>query len=235
MKNIKSESALSRISMMAVAIMALSLSGCGRYYDWTSAQFDQVMYRSVHDDVIDPYVQSIDQYDGFATVGHFDILWYARPVVQWYFKQYGDRVGACAEVWKKLYNEHIIEQHQRIVFYVLVPYADTTLKPQFSIEKSDIATWSPVLYIDGQEHQPIEIKKVLRVAPELAQVFASRYDPHYRVLYYIAFQRCPSETADHLAHAQDLCLVLRSVSYEVEGCWTPECLERHRRINEPLQ
>lgn len=223
-----------RIYIAGVVIM-LSLSGCRRYYDWANAQFDQVGYRCVYDDVIDPYVQSIDQYDGFATVGHFDLLWYARPVLHWYFKHYGDRVGSCSQAWQKLYNEQILEQQQRIVFYVLMPYADTTLKPQFSIEKSDIALWYPVLYIDGKEHQPIEIKKVLRVAPELIQIFASRYDPHYRTLYYIAYKRCPNESEDYLAHAQELCLVLRSAEYEVEGCWTPECLERHRRINEPLQ
>jgi hypothetical protein len=220
---------------LCVVVMILGLSGCRRYYEWGRAQFDQVMYRDVHDDVIDPYVQSIDQYDGFTTVGHFDVLWYAQPVMRWYFKQYGDRVGACSDAWKKLYNEQSIEQQQRIVFYALLPYTDTTLKPQLSIEKSDISTWYPVLYIDGKEHQPIEIKKVLRVQPELAQIFASRFDPHYRVLYYIAYRRSCDETRDYLAEAQDICLVLRSASYEVEACWTPECLERHRRINEPIQ
>lgn len=234
MKKISNKIMKYRMCIMG-ALIVLFFSGCRRYYDWVGAQFDQVMYRSVHDDVIDPYIQSIDQYDGFTTVGHFDILWYARPVLHWYFKQYGDRVGTCSDVWQRLYNEQTLEQQQRIVFYVLMPYADTTLKPQLSIEKSNVAQWYPVLYIDGKEHQPIEIRKVIRVAPELAQIFASRYDPHYRTLYYIAYKRCPRETEDYLAHAEELCLVLRSAAYEVEGCWTPECLERHRRINEPLQ
>lgn len=224
-----------KLQRLSLLLIILTLTGCRRYVDWASAQFDQVVHRDAHDDVIDPYVQSIDQYDGFTTVGHFDVLWYAQPVVRWYFKQYGDRVGECSEAWKKLRNEQNIEQQQRIVFYVLMPYADTTYKPQLSIEKSDISMWYPVLYIDGTEHQPIEIKKITRVQPELAQIFASRYDPHYRTLYYVAYKRCPNEREDYLAHAQDICLVLRSESYKVEACWTPECLERHRRINEPIQ
>jgi hypothetical protein len=211
------------------------LSGCARYVNWGRSQFEQVTYRVVHERDFDPYIQSIDRYDGFNTVGHFDLVWYAYPVLEWFFKQYGERVGASSAAWKKLYNEQMLEQRQRIVFYIALPYNSNSLVAQLSLEKSDLALWSARLYIDGIEHQPVEIRKISRPIIELAHIFGPRYDAHYRELYYVAYARSSQDTNDYLANAQALCLVLRSDVYEVVASWTPQCLERHRRIEEPLQ
>lgn len=228
-------SLVSRIQIIMLCGALLALTGCTRYARWSRSQFEQITYRPVCERDFDPYIQSIDRYDGFNTVGHFDIVWYARPVMAWYFQQYGERVGVSSQAWKKLYDEHTLEQGQRIIFYISLPYSPSSLVSQLSLEKSDLALWSVRLYIDGVEHQPVDVHKISRPMVELAQIFGSRYDPHYRELYYVAYARRSGDTADYLAHASSLCLVLRSESYEITASWTPNCLERHRRIEEPIQ
>src|SRR5437762_3031875 len=108
------------------------LSGCARYVRWGRSQFEQITHRPVHERDFDPYIQSIDRYDGFNTVGHFDIVWYARPVMNWFFCQYAGRVGDHSEAWKALHDQHLREQHERIVFYISLPLSANSLVAQLS-------------------------------------------------------------------------------------------------------
>src|SRR5579885_1068642 len=72
------------------------LPGC-RYVEWGKGQFQQADKWCDYVKPVKPYIRSMDLFDGFSTVGHFDVLLVAEPVRQAYTKAFAYRRGMSEE------------------------------------------------------------------------------------------------------------------------------------------
>lgn len=228
----------SKIALMCAAAM-LILSGCNRYHRWARAQFEQTCYRNILRDEVEHYVQSSDQWDGFTTIGRFDALWYARPVVEWHMQQFIARAGGILypEI-ETIRSEHLKDIQDYAIFYLLIT-DDTngSLKPQFSLEEPHNASWSVSLNVDTIEYVPVSIKKIAKhlVEPELIALFGPRYDARYRNLYKIKFPYAALEGRETLGEISCMRLIMRSVAYEVAIVWDAQSIKTARIYSEHIR
>lgn len=221
------------------SVLLLTLYGCNRYHRWARAQFEQTEYRNILRGEIEHYVQSSDQWDGFTTVGRFDALWYARPVVEWHMQQCTARTGGILyPELAAIRDERLKEIDTYAIFYLLMT-DDTggSLKPQLSLEEPHNANWSVLLNVEGAIYTPLSIKKIAKhlVEPELIALFGPRYDARYRNLYKVAFPRAAVEGRDTLGELTCMKLIMRSVAYEVAIVWDTDTIKISRIYSEHIR
>jgi len=199
--------------------------GCrNRYYDWAVSQFEQVTTRGCPHD-LEAYVQSEDRYDTFNVVGHYDILWYSYPVMEWYLQALQSRAGLLPDHREKVIRKALADQKKSLIFYLLM--SDDTggsLRPQLSVQDQPQAKWSITLLVGKRTYEPVSIQKV-RIPSEMICLFANRYDPHYRFSYKIVFQRYDED--DDLLEFNPLHIELKSVQYGISFKWEKSCIEHH--------
>jgi len=201
------------------------LSGCSnRYYDWASSNFEQVTMRSCSH-ALTSYVQSEDRYDTFNIVGHYDILWYSLPVLEWHMNSLVDRASLIPEHIQKLANELYDVQKHSLVFYLLMSDdTEGSLRPQLSVTDQERSKWSISLVVGTKSYEPVSIRRVI-VPTEITCLFGNRFDPHYRFSYKIVFARYDED--DDLLEINPIHITLKSVQYTVDFEWDEACIAQH--------
>jgi len=164
-------------------------------------------------------------YDGFQTVGLFDVLWYADPIRELYEQQVIDRYGKLPTTSKVQVAEGgatnqelpVDPSHAKeLNFYVMLSLVDDIVRPLMSATNAE-ALWTPVLCVGESLHTATEVKKVT-LEPELKRLFGP-LDDRYRATYKVVFNRYDANNTD-LAQ-QELTLYLQSARYKVAFTWVP--------------
>lgn len=215
-----------------------SLGGCSRYRQWAVAQFEQTGERDTERATVDSYVQSLDQWDGFTTVGRFDAIWCAAPVVEWQVRQLAERSGGSCLPTAPLREQLLQELESFAIFYLLMTDdTDGSLRPQLSLDDAQNATWSVMLRVGDAITCPVSITKISRcdIDPSLIALFGPRYDARYRKLYRITFARAALQGHELLADMPCMQLILRSIAYECVITWTAEMVGHHRVYSEHIR
>ena len=74
------------------------LSGCGGLVDWAHETFDQGKLHKKDRELVARDLKSVRIYDGFATVGMFDVLWLSDDIRALYTDTFSARHGKSKEV-----------------------------------------------------------------------------------------------------------------------------------------
>jgi hypothetical protein len=201
------------------------VSGCkNRYYEWAASQFEQVKLRGCPH-TLEAYVQSEDRYNTFNVVGHYDILWYAYPVMEWHMEALQSRAGLLPDHMEKISRDTLADQEKSLIFYLLMSDdTEGSLRPQLSVQDQLQAKWSITLVVGKRMYEPVSIRRV-RIPSEMMCLFGNRYDPHYRLSYKIVFQRYDEH--DDLLEFNPLRVELKSVNYNIQFTWEKSCVEHH--------
>lgn len=201
----------------------LLCAGCGtsnRYYRWIASQFSQVCIPHKNSCFADAYIQSQDRYDGFNTVGHYDVLWYAAPVRMWHIDRMQEQFGWTDADTEKETQKYAEDDKKMITFYALMSQDNSeAIRPRLTHRSKDAqkSLWGATLIIDGRSYPITEIKKTL-LPSAFTYCFGDRFDFHYRTIYRISCPRV-QDNKDILADAHHLELRLNTIRYEISFCW----------------
>ncbi len=217
-------------SLLGRCAFILFLSGCSdnRYVRWGKAQFRQVekIVREVRS--VLPY-QSTTLYDGFVTVGFFDILWFNDQMKTLYLDRVAERLGcSAAQVTVPRTAAASVDLTKELVFYLVMTNPDNDLTPQVAANNPR-SSWSISLCKDDTWYSATAVD-IVTLEPELYELMGEKFEPKYRSTYRVKFDR-PTNFADE--NTVPFSISLRSNKYIVNFIYDGTCL-RQENPEEPL-
>jgi len=220
-----------KLVRIVVAIMIAIFPGCARYYSWTVKHFTQADKLASCSGRISDFIRSGSRYDGFQTVGFFDILWLSDEVMNAYVDLIAQRCGLSAVKKENLRLEKLADGKHSIVFYLSMT---EELGRQVQIATCNMQPhWTVVLTSHDKEYAVASVTRI-DLDPEFKEFFIKGYNRYhtawqleydwsrYRSTYRLVFDRFDDEGTDLLDGT--IQIDLRSPEYGVKFCWNVDRL-----------
>ena len=191
------------------------MPGCTRYVQWGKKQFIQADKCCDYAAQVRPFIRTIDAYDGFSTVGHFDLLWVSPEVRDVYARAFACRRGV-PNAQAQAFADGIFKKFDdSVYFYLLMPDTTQGLQPCMD-SKDPMSRWAVVLCNGETEYTPTDIRKI-DLDPEIKVFFGKRFNK-YRILYFVVFDRYSEDGTERFTQSS-YTMSIRSSAYNVQACW----------------
>ena len=165
-----------------LAVIAMSFSGCIKYYRLSKTEFPQGDKREDKREQVSEDIQSVAMYDQFSTKGFFDVMWLTPNVRRAYVDSYCNRRGIVGKEREAFAAEYEGKFEGKAIFCVL---ADVRERDHNLLTEKD-PEWT--MHLEFEKDKRVTPSKIIKLEldPEVKKMFGHHYS-HFKKSYQVEF------------------------------------------------